>query len=188
MDIAEESRKYALSEIEKFGLPDRTHFDISEKKALELAERLGADKSVVRAGVALMDLKLGQAFKEGRLKEHISMGVEAAREFLDGLGIDGAAKEKIINCIEAHHGTVPYKCREAEICANADCYRFVHPKGFFVYLTVLGRRNPDFQACLDAAEKKMDEKHKVLSLDACKQELDEHYKTLKRFIAEARKL
>jgi hypothetical protein len=188
MDIAEESRKYALSEIETFGLPNRTHFDISEKKALELAEKLGADKAIVRAGVALMDLKLGQAFKEGRLKEHIGMSVEAAKEFLDGLGIDDPAKEKIINCIEAHHGTVPYKCKEAEICANADCYRFVHPKGFFLYLTVLGRRNPEFSVCLDAAEKKMDEKHSVLSLDACKSELDEHYKILKQFIAEARRL
>ena len=153
MDIVEQSRKFALSEIEKFGLPNRIHFEISEKKAAELAEKLGADKEIVLAGVALMDLKLGKAFKEGRLDEHINMSVLAAREFLKGFGISEEKKERIINCIEAHHGTVPYKCKEAEICANADCYRFIHPKGFFVYLTVLGNRNPDFSACLAAAEK-----------------------------------
>jgi hypothetical protein len=188
MDLVEESRKYALAEMEKFGLPNKIHFEISEKKALEMAEKLGANKSIVQAGVALMDLKLGQAFKEGRLAEHIQMSVDATKEFLNKFDIDDQIKEKVINCVEAHHGTAPYKCKEAEICANADCYRFIHPKGFFVYLTVLGKRIPDFLACLKKAEEKMVEKHNVLSLDVCKQELDKYYKTIKQFIEDSKNL
>lgn len=186
MDIVQESRRYALSEIDKFGLPNPVHFGISEEKALELAEKLNADKKIVRIGICLMDLKLGQAFKEDKLKQHVEMSVEAAKGFLNRFDIDDASKEKIINCIEAHHGTVPFKCKEAEICANADCYRFIHPKGFFLYLTVLGRRNPDFSGCLAMAEKKMDEKRGILSLDICKQELDIYYKVLKKLIEDAR--
>jgi len=186
MGITEESGEYALAEMEQFGLPNRIHFDISEKEARSLAEKLGADKDIVLAGVALMDLKLGQAFKEGRLAEHVQMSVDAAKEFLEKFEISAEKKGKIINCIEAHHGTVPFKCKEAEICANADCYRFVHPKGFFVYLTVLGKRNPDFLACMKKAEEKMDEKYGILSLDACKQELEPYYIALKKLIEDSK--
>ncbi|MBL7160334.1 MAG: hypothetical protein ISS93_00585 [Candidatus Aenigmarchaeota archaeon] len=187
MDIVKEARKLAVSEIDKYGLPNIVHFEISENKAVELAEKLGADKMIVRVGACLMDLKLGQAFKEKRMAEHVAMSVEAAKEFLDQFDIDDASKEKIVNCVEAHHGG-PYKCTEAEICANADCYRFIHPKGFFAYLTVLGGgRFTDFTDALNAAEKKMDEKYDVLSLDVCKEELGEYYKTLKGFIEDSKK-
>jgi hypothetical protein len=76
-----------------------------------------------------MDLKLGQAFKEGRSQDHVQMSVDAVRVFLDRFDdLDTSKKEKIINCVEAHHKDVPFTCIEAEICANADCYRFLHPK------------------------------------------------------------
>ena len=188
MDIIQEARKYALAEIEKFGLPSLVHFEISEKKAIELAEKLGADKEIVQTGVYLMDLKLGQAASENRIAEHVKMSVDAAKEFLQKFELDEISKTKILNCIEAHHGKVPFECLEAEICANADCYRFIHPKGFFLYLTILGKRNPIFLECLKSAEDKMDEKYAILSLDICKQELEEYYATLKKYIEDARNL
>ncbi len=188
MDIIQEARKYALVEIEKYGLPNLLHFEISEKKALELAEKLKADKKIVQIGVYLMDLKLGQAKKENKLSEHVKMSVEASKEFLKKFDLDKDAEEKIINCVEAHHAQIPFKCVEAEICANADCYRFIHPKGFFVFLTILGKRYSDFSDSLEMAEKKLDEKHNILSLDICKKELGDYYKIFKQFIKEARKL
>jgi hypothetical protein len=84
--------------------------------------------------------------------------------------------------VEAHHGTIPYTCIEAEICANADCYRFISPKGVFGYFTTLGKRPLDFLACLDEAEKKLDEKYAILSLDICKSELEPYYQTFKEYI------
>ena len=186
MDIAAEARNYACSEMQKCGLPTVALFELSEKKALELAEKLSADTMVVQAGHALMDIKLGQAFTENRLPEHIQMGVEAARSFLKQFELGEETQQKIINCIEAHHGTVPFTCIEAEICANADCYRFIHPRGFFIYLTGLSRKNENIAECLQAAEKKMDEKYRILSLDICKGELGEVYRILKQLITEAR--
>ncbi len=188
MDLIEEARNYALSEIKKYGTPSLLHFEISEKKALELAVQLKADITIVHIGACFMDLKLGQAIKENRQTEHCTMGVTATSTFLDDHGVKGRNKEKILNCITAHHRDVPFTCIEAEICANADCYRFIHPKGFFIYLTMLGNRGLSFAECLNSAEAKLEEKKKILSLTICKKELEGYYNTLHQFIADARGL
>lgn len=188
MDIIQESRQLAVSEIEKFGHPNLILFELSEKKTIELAGKLGADKAVTQIGFYLMDLKLGQALKENKLPQHIQMSIAAAENLLAQTDISEASREKIINCIEAHHGQVPFKCLEAEICANADCYRFIHPRGFFVFLTVLGKEGTGFSECLTSAESKMEEKHSMLSLDICRKELERYYQTLKQYIADARSL
>ncbi len=174
--------------MEQFGHPNRVLFDISEKKAIELGEKLNADKIIVQVGICLMDIKLGQAIVENRLAQHVQMGVEAAKVFLDKFKIDEISKEKIINCIEAHHNDVPYTCIEAEICANADCYRFISPKGVFISLISASKRYDKFEDCLNWVEMKMDEKYNILSLDICKQELEGYYQTLKKYIADARSL
>ncbi len=187
--VIAKAREYALSEIRNFGTPISVHFVLSEKKAIELAKKLNADLEIVKIGIVLMDLKLGQALKENRLSEHVKMSSEAAQEFLKKFDLDGEKKKKIINCIEAHHGKVSFICMEAEICANADCYRFIHPRGFFAYLTLLsGERGLGFNECLNQAESKLEEKHKILSLDICKQELEDYYQTLKKFVTEAKKV
>ncbi|MFH0952163.1 MAG: hypothetical protein V1838_03140 [Patescibacteria group bacterium] len=49
MNIAEEAKKYALEEIEKYGLPDLIHFDISEKKAIELTDKLEAHRKKIQS-------------------------------------------------------------------------------------------------------------------------------------------
>lgn len=186
MSLIDDSRSYALSEIEEFGTPHPIHFEISEKKAIELAGILNADQIIVQTGIHLMDLKLGQAMKDGDVPSHVRMSVDSARNWLANYDLDEASKNKIINCIEAHHGDIPFSCIEAEICANADCYRFIHPKGIFVYLTMLGERGLSFSECLSVAEKKMEEKYNILSLDNCKKELEDYYHTLKSYIADAK--
>lgn len=187
MDIQQTTRTLALKEIEQYGSPTLIHFDISEQNALELAGKLDADVTIVQLGVYLMDIKLGQALVEKRVAEHVQMSRDYAEQFLQQFELSDIYINKILNCVEAHHGTVPYTCIEAEICANADCYRFISPKGFFAYLTLLGKRhNNDFAVCLNEAEKKLDEKYAVLSLDLCKQELEPYYQTLKQYIQESK--
>ncbi len=186
MDIVQESRKYALSEIEKFESNTTILFEIAEEKAIELSTRLSADERIIRVGIALMDLKLAQAVKESRSPEHVAMSVEAAKVFLQRFDISESDKEKIINCIQAHHKDVPFTCIEAEICANADCYKFIHPKGFFAFIHLLGKRDSDFNNCLKIAEEKLEEKHDILSLDICRKELESHYVALKKMIAVAK--
>lgn len=129
-----------------------------------------------------MDVKLGQALKENRITEHVQMSVDATKEFLNKFKVSDDEKNKILNCVEAHHAQVPFICKEAEMCCNADCYRFIHPRGVFVYLNILGRRFDNVDACLEQIEKKMEEKYSALSLDICKKELEEYYQIFKKFI------
>ncbi len=75
-----------------------------------------------------MDLKIGQCIKEGKVAEHVQRSSEAAQEFLQPFDIDKDTFDKVISCVESHHGVNNYFCKEAEICANADCYRFLHPR------------------------------------------------------------
>jgi HD superfamily phosphodiesterase len=98
------SRELALQEIEQYGLPNILNFEISEKKGLELADILSANSDIVAIGVYLMDLKLGQASHENRLSEHVQMGIETARIFLEDHNVDKHESAQILNCIEAHHG------------------------------------------------------------------------------------
>ncbi len=181
--IIEDARKLALSK----KAPAETLLLISEKKALELCEDFEeADKNIVHIGALMMDIALKEALKEGRVGEHVQMSVKETEEFLSKYDLSREDKEKIINCVEAHHKDVPFTCIEAEICANADCYKFIHPRGFFFYLTLLGKRGFSFEECLDQAEKKLDEKRNILSLTQCKEELEAYYKTLKQFIEDGR--
>lgn len=187
-NIIEAAKNFALEEIQEYGTPYITHLEISRNKALELAKLYSADPFIVEVGAYLMDVKLGQALKEGRIEDHVRMSADATKKFLSQFDIDEARKNKIINCVEAHHQDVPFICREAEICSNADCYRMAHPKGFFGYLMLLGSRNPNFQENLRQAEMKLEEKHGLLTLPECRQELEAHYVTLKALITEAKNL
>ncbi|MBL7156228.1 MAG: hypothetical protein ISS87_01365 [Candidatus Pacebacteria bacterium] len=190
LDIVQEAKKFAQEEMEKFGMTEAPiFFEITEKKGLELAEKLNADKAIVLVGTYLKDVKIGEAFQERRLWEHIKMSVEATKEFLKKFDIDKSTEKKIINCVEAHHTQVPFICKEAEIVANADCYMFLAPKGFFVFLM----KSPvikdlKFSDALNFIEAKLDEKYKILSLDVCKKELEPYYHQFKKLFKSAREL
>lgn len=159
-------------EISKFGLPTQVHFDLSLAKGQEIARALGADSALVKVGTVLMDLKLGEAFSKGKLAEHVKMSVDASADFLTGYEVRGDVRDRILNCVAAHHGTVPFTCLEAEIVANADCYRFMHPTGVFHYIGTLTKRNLSLREVVEGAQAKLLEKRAVLSLPACKAELE----------------
>lgn len=187
MDIVQEARAFALEEVKKFRMPGKIHFEIAEKKAKELVEKLNTDKTITLVGYYLMDLKLGEAASQGKIKEHVKISVKAAKLFLEKFSLDRETKNKIINCIEAHHGNVPFICKEAEICANADCYRFIHPKGFFTLLINVGK-DLGFEKTLALAEQKLDEKYNILSIDLCKEELEDYYHQFKELIKKSREI
>lgn len=186
-EIIQKARELALSETEKNGTPIKEHFELANSKGQEIARKLKENKDIVLLGTILMDLKLGECLKEGKLSEHVKRSSEAAKIFLNQFKIDQKVKDKIINCIEAHHKEIPFSCKEAEICANADCYRFLHPRGVFAYFKLLGTRFSEFEKVMEAAEAKMEEKKKILSLDICKKELEPYYTTFKSLFQEAKK-
>lgn len=185
-EIIIKAKEMAIGEISKFGIPKMEHFILANDKGQKLAEELGADKDIVLLGTVLMDLKIGQCMKEGRLAEHVTDSSLAAQAFLQPFNLDAEVYEKIINCIESHHGVNNYHCLEAEICANADCYRFLSPAGFFHGLMIFSGRGLSFIDCLTQLDKKIDEKYAILSLGICRKELEGYYHNFKKLIEDAR--
>ena len=181
-EIAEKAEKFARDEIEKYWLPWVTHFNISLEKWIKIAEELGANVELVKIWVCLMDVKLWQAFSEKRVWEHIKMSSDATKDFLKDFEIDEQTKNIIIECVEWHHWKEKFDSLEAEITANADCYRFISPKGIFYFFTVLWRRLWDnLEKNIENVENKMDEKMNIVSLDLVKEELEPIYKNMKNY-------
>ena len=174
-DIVSAAEKYALREIELYGTPKTEHFNLSNKVGQKLAKRLKADKDIVMLGTILMDLKLGECFKEGKLGEHIKRSSDAAKEFLRQYSLEDGFVDKVINCIESHHGS-QYICPEAEICANADCYRFTSVKGFLFY--VRNGREMSFDELTSFLKRKLEEKWNAISLDFVKKDLENEHKVI----------
>lgn len=186
-EIIDEAEKVAREEIERHGLPLLVHFEATNKKGFELAWALRADVFVVGLGTRLMDLKFGEAFSNGVLKDHVSMSAKAAGELLGKSDIAEEALTKVLNCIEGHHRQIPWTCPEAEICANADCYRFLNCRNWLEFLySLAGRDDMSFRDALQLAEEKFREKLGILTLDICKEELKEDIRLIEEVIGKAR--
>lgn len=184
-EIIQKAKKLALEEIEKTGYPSVFNFDTSNEKGQEIAIKMGADKEIVILGTILMDLKLGECLIEGKLQQHSQRSAEATRKFLEENNIDEKVIKIVENCVAAHHKKIPYESLEAEICANADCYRFLSPQNIFhSFLSYL--KESDLKSALNHIEEKMDEKWNILSLDMCKNELEKYYLDFKKLIEEAK--
>ncbi len=164
----------------------KEHIYVAFEKGKSLAKFYNADEDIVLIGMYLMDCKLKEARKLGKKQEHVNMASQFARDFLNDYDITKEEKEKIINCIEAHHGKVPFMCIEAEIYANADCYRFVSPTGVFAYICFLATKLNNLDDILSKVMEKMNEKYKILSLDKSKEELEESYQMFLKLINKER--
>jgi hypothetical protein len=176
----------AREEIETNNEPALIRYELSYNKAVELAEKFKADVDIIKIGASLMDIKLGACIKGNRVADHVKESKIFAEQFLKQFDLSKNTVSKILNCIEAHHKAVPFNSIEAEICANADCYRFIHPKGVLSFIVDLRKRFDKLNPILDQAEAKLDEKWSILSLDICKRELADYYKQFKKMFAEAR--
>lgn len=185
-EIINKAREYALLEISRHGSPKLEHFELSYEKWQNLAKIFNADPQIVALGCILMDLKIGECVSEWKIQEHVQRSSIASQDFLKQFDLDKEIFDKIIACVESHHGTEKYFCKEAEICANADCYRFLHPRWIFSAIILFGGRSSSTDKVLIEVEKKIDEKYAVLSLDICKQQLDLYYQSFKKFILESK--
>lgn len=161
--------------------------DIAFNAGIRLAKEYGADEQIVKVALALMDSKLPEASHLGVAKEHVSMALDKTKEILkDNDVLNESVKENILKCIEEHHGVEKFFSIESEVVANADCYKFVHPKGVLYYASMLGRRFHDFDKELDQLNFKLNEKHNALSLPMVKEELESYYQFFQKVIDSAK--
>lgn len=164
-----EARKLAYTEIKKTGMPIKLHADLATEVGKKIAKELGANADIIEAGTLLMDCMLGQAKKDNRQNEHISISLDKANELLKDSVLSESEKENIRHCIIEHHGAEKFYSLESEICCNADCYRFVSIKGFSYALKYLS--SPSFEELTTLLKNKVNEKWNALSLEICKKEL-----------------
>lgn len=179
--LIQKAKNFAYSQIEKYGTPTLFHLELSNEKGQFLAETLKADKTVILLGTLLIDCMVGQALKERQLPKHIEMSARKTAELLSGFPeLTEPEEENIIMCVKQHHGVDTFYSLEAEICCNADCYRFASVRGVIAGLT-----NPlDFSLdeLVNLYSQKADEKWNALTLDICRKELEPQYKIIKTFL------
>ena len=183
MEIVEEARKLAKEMSERYGfIPPIDYTDLIVKKGQEIAEKLNANSKIVLTSCYLIDIGLGKALSEGKRKEHAKISSEIAKEFLEKFDLSTEEKEKIINCIEAHHGKVEHICIESEIVKNADNFRFLDPTGLFISLYWAKETGRSLSEWVKLAREKVEEKYKLVTLDICKKETEKNYKIIKEFL------
>ena len=188
-ELVQISYDYNESELEKnkseIGILD----DLALEHAVRLAKKYNANETVVRIAMNFMDSKLPEASKEGVPKEHIGSALEVTKEYLDKVtDLKDEDRDNIINCVAEHHGALEYSSIEAEICANADCYKFLSPRGIMAYASILARRHHDLENEWNKLEVKMDEKYKILSMEEVREELEPTYLMFKDVLERAREI
>ena len=109
------------------------------------------------------------------------MSLGFAMEFLARYPLEENTKNKVFACIKEHHNK-EFGCIESEICANADCYKFLTPRNIFKMFYNMRQNGYNFEEILMIADEKSDEKWNLLTLDICKKELEPNYYKIKKFI------
>jgi hypothetical protein len=127
--IIEIARQTALEEIHKFNSPPLILIEISNQAGQKITALLKADSQLVMLGTLLESHNLP--------KNQLDI---------------------VLNCIEGHHKNVEWKSFEAEICANADCYRFLTPRGIIAFLVQIGSFKMTVDESIKLALFKVEEK------------------------------
>src|SRR3989344_5232044 len=185
-DIVNELDQAAVAEIMKYGMPSLDNYNDVVGVAIELGKRLNANLSVIKLAARFMDIKLGEATQQKKSSEHSVMALGFAKDFLSGYPLEEDIKQKVFHCIVEHHDK-KFSSVESEICANADCYKFLVPRKILRMFYNWKQRGYNFDEIFLLAEEKVDEKWNSLTLDMCKKELEPSYRMIKEFLDIARK-
>ena len=187
-ELINKANNFNKEQIRKYNPDMEFLHEIAWNAGIRLAREYGANENIVKIALAMMDSKLPEASSLGVAKEHILMASNVTKEMLEDVScFNEKEKENIIKCVEEHQGVKKFYSIESEIVANADCYKFVSPKGILYYSSMLGRRFHDFRKELEQLEFKLNEKHNTISLDLVKEELESYYQLFQKSIDEAKK-
>jgi hypothetical protein len=164
--------------------PITQHVYLARDKGIELSEKLNGNRFIVEIGTYLMDCEIGTAIKEGRIQDHIQLSLQKAKELFDKYPeLDSDIRTNLEQCILQHHGGLKFHSIEAEICCNADCYRFASLKGVALGLRYF--RDYEFETLISLLSTKLEEKHSALTLNICIDELEPQYPIIKELFKSA---
>ncbi len=138
-ELINKANNFNKEQIRKYNPDMEFLHEIAWNAGIRLAREYGANENIVKIALAMMDSKLPEASSLGVAKEHILMASNVTKEMLEDVScFNEKEKENIIKCVEEHHGVKKFYSIESEIVANADCYKFVSPKGILYYSSMLG--------------------------------------------------
>ena len=179
--IANDLDQEIIVEINKYGIPTLEDYNDIITISLALGKKLNADLDVVKLGSRLIHAKIGESIAEKRKAEHTNMSMGFAMEFFKKYPMNENIKNKVIACIKEHRDKT-FSCIEAEICANANCYRYLLPRKILKMFYTLRNHGYNFEEILFLAEEKAEEKWNFLTLEICRDELKDNYKIIKGFM------
>jgi len=179
------SEKLLQEEIEKTGFPFLENHRVALIYGRRLAKRYKVDADFICACLNFMDLKVGEAFLNHRLEDHIQMSLDATLAAIKPLQLGCLIIQKIKDCILCHHGVDSYPSVEAEICANADCFKFLHPRGGLTMIAGLMAKGLSFEEAVSLLEEKIEEKLKIVSLPELKKEASSYARLWQKILPAA---
>ncbi len=150
--------------------------NITDKKLVELASKYPHNNDALWLGTYLADLFITEAKDTGDITKHIPMAIEYTKQLIIDEKIPDEMSGIIIELIETHHGG-PQKYIESKLFKNADCFKFLDPKGVFhIFSAFDDETEAGFKKAIEYTMFKVDEKYKLVDLDdELKSEANELY-------------
>lgn len=139
--------------------------NITDKKLVEIASKYPHNNDALWLGTYLADLFITEAKDTGDITKHVPMAVEYTKQLIIDEKISDEIAEILIELIETHHGG-PQKHIESKLFKNADCFKFLDPKGVFHIFGVFYEETEEsFKKAIEYTMFKVEEKYHLVDLD-----------------------
>jgi len=139
--------------------------NITEEKLKKLASQYDHDSESLWIGSNIADLFIFEAKEIGDIKQHVPMAVKYAKKVIKDNNISKDKAEIILELIKTHHGG-EQKHIESKLYKNADCFKFLHPKGVFHMFSIFyDNDEKSFAKAIQYSMFKVEEKYGLVDLD-----------------------
>lgn len=165
--------------------------ELGETKLRELAARYpDHNHFALWVGAYLADLFITEAISTGDITRHVPMALDYTEQVIANEHISKADADIIREIIRTHHGG-EQKHLESKLFKNADCFKFLLPRGVFHIFGTMSERSKATDPVAKFAEAmqytmfKVDEKYSLVDLDdQLKAEANELYDRWQYFFAQ----
>lgn len=139
--------------------------NIAEEKSKEILTRYSCNEDAFWIGFYCADMMIFEAKSKGNLNLHIPLAVEYFLQLKDKYSISEELSTIVLDIIETHHGG-EQRTIESKIFKNADCFKFLNPKGVFhIFGSFYKNSEESFKEAIEYTLYKVDEKYHLVDLD-----------------------
>jgi hypothetical protein len=136
-----------------------------EKVLKEVASRYRHDSDSLWIGSYLADMFIQESKEIGDINKHIPMALAYANKLFDEENLPLSKQKIILEVISTHHGGTQ-KYIESRLYKNADCFKFLEPKGVFhIFSAFYKADEKSFKEAMEYTIFKVEEKYRLVDLD-----------------------